>query len=291
MVAQNNLKWYSKHKNLSGFEAEIINSFANEKSITELAKLYNVSTHAIKSIIIKNDYKLRSPKESRNLASYNTKRNNTVCYKFTEDQINEIKSLYSGGYGVYFLAKKYDVDSSVVMRVLTENNIPVRNWAEQQQYKHITTDIFKKTIIQKYGGWSHLHELHKKSLRKKYGVENVMQIPTVFYKQQQSGKKIKTMVIDGKQINYQGYEDRGVKFLLGLGYCIDDIQIGKGNVPVIRFIFNGKLKTYYPDIFIPKDNLIVEVKSTYTMQKEYDLNIAKKEATEQQGYKVDFLIF
>jgi hypothetical protein len=291
MDAQIKLNWTSKHKNLMGHEIDILADYLNEQSVTELAKIYNVNAHAIKSIIVNNGYKLRSPKESRNLQRYNRKRNQTVEYKFTDQQIKEMIDLYQYGYGLNFIAKKYNVDCGVIVRVLTNQDIHIRDRNEQQQFKHVTAELTKQTIIGKYNGWSHLHNLHKESLRKKYGVDNVMQIPEVFYKQQLSGKKIKETIIDGVGIQYQGYEDKGIRFLLDLGYHINDIKIGKGKVPVIPYTFKGKSKIYYPDIYIPKDNLIVEIKSDYTMQKEFELNIAKKEATIQQGYQFDFLIF
>jgi hypothetical protein len=52
-----------------------------------------------------------------------------------------------------------------------------------------------------------------------------------------------------------------------------------------------KQKVYFPDIYIPKQNLIIEVKSTYTYSKEYDKNIAKANATKNTGYNFEFWIY
>lgn len=291
MVAQIKISWYSKHKNIAGHEHNIIQLYQQEHSVTEIAKQFSVNVYAIKSVITKNGLQLRNPKESRNLSRYNKTRNTTVHYKFTSDQLIDIKNIYNYGYGVNYIAKKYKVDNGVIIRILNESGITVRDKKEQLQFKHITTELFKQTIINKFGGWSVLQQKHQDSVYKKYGVSNVMQIPSVYYKQQLSGKKYKQITINGKEFVYQGYEDKGIMFLLQLGYGVDDIISGKGNVPIIPYTFNGKNKIYYPDLYIPKDNLIVEVKSIYTMEKFYEQNIAKKEGTEKAGFNLDFLIF
>ena len=50
---------------------------------------------------------------------------------------------------------------------------------------------------------------------------------------------------------------------------------------------------YYPDFYIPSENLIVEVKSTWTFAHpdKYDKNIAKRDACLAAGYNFEFYIF
>ena len=48
---------------------------------------------------------------------------------------------------------------------------------------------------------------------------------------------------------------------------------------------------YFPDIYIEKDNLISEVKSTYFMEKDYDKNMRKEVATKEAGYDFRFMIY
>jgi len=48
---------------------------------------------------------------------------------------------------------------------------------------------------------------------------------------------------------------------------------------------------YYPDIFIPNDNLIIEVKSPWTLAKQRNINNKKKRATVKKGYNFMFMIF
>jgi len=56
------------------------------------------------------------------------------------------------------------------------------------------------------------------------------------------------------------------------------------------YTFEGKHRRYYPDIFIPSENLIIEVKSLYTATQDVDRNNAKWEATKSAGYVFELLI-
>jgi len=37
---------------------------------------------------------------------------------------------------------------------------------------------------------------------------------------------------------------------------------------MVKYMIDDKEHSYYPDIFIPSDNLIIEVKSDYTYEKD-----------------------
>ena len=73
-------------------------------------------------------------------------------------------------------------------------------------------------------------------------------------------------------------------------YSIQDLKIGRGNIPTFRYFFDEKRRVYYPDIYIPKDNRIIEVKSFYTYEKELEKNLAKRESVIKSGYLFDFYI-
>ncbi len=63
-------------------------------------------------------------------------------------------------------------------------------------------------------------------------------------------------------------------------------------MPRIEYYDNENVKHYYfPDIFISKDNKIIEVKSTWTYKCKKETNLLKKEACEKQGYIFEFWIY
>ena len=96
----------------------------------------------------------------------------------------------------------------------------------------------------------------------------------------------------GKQVSVQGYEPFALEKLLKK-YLETDIFCEKYNVPKIRYIdsITNKKRLYFPDIFIPKDNLIIEIKSKYTYNKDYQNIKDKKNATLKEGFKFLVWIF
>ena len=68
----------------------------------------------------------------------------------------------------------------------------------------------------------------------------------------------------------------------------DKVEIAKPNS--INFIFDNKNKVYHPDFYLPKYNLIVEIKSSYTYYKYMCKNISKQKETVNQGFDHIFII-
>ena len=56
------------------------------------------------------------------------------------------------------------------------------------------------------------------------------------------------------------------------------------------YSFGDKIHRYYPDIYIPSQNKIIEVKSPYTYHKQLEQNICKKEQVIKDGYIFEFWI-
>jgi len=110
--------------------------------------------------------------------------------------------------------------------------------------------------------------------------------------QTRSGKtwyKSYTLGEEIKQV--QGYEPFVLDFLLEYGFEPSDIKIGVEQIPTIEYQFLDTKRKYYPDIYIPKLNLIIEVKSTYTLGKNKEMSEAKQIATQKNGYNFVFIVF
>ena len=52
----------------------------------------------------------------------------------------------------------------------------------------------------------------------------------------------------------------------------------------IKYMDKGKIRHYYPDFYISKFNLIIEIKSAYTLEIQKELNDLKFAATKDAGY-------
>ena len=97
----------------------------------------------------------------------------------------------------------------------------------------------------------------------------------------------------GKVEKIQGYEHFALDELI-INNNIDesDIVIGSQNVPEIWYIDDNNVKRrYYVDIYIPKQNMCIEVKSIYTFKKNKMINVLKMNATTKLGYNYEFWVY
>jgi hypothetical protein len=81
----------------------------------------------------------------------------------------------------------------------------------------------------------------------------------------------------GKIIIVDGAEPCALDELLEMGIKEEDIFTGD-DCPIVYYNFNGERKRYFPDIFIPSKNILIEVKSTFTLNTQLVKNMAKFEA-------------
>jgi hypothetical protein len=126
----------------------------------------------------------------------------------------------------------------------------------------------------------------------RHGVEYVMQNPKFFKKAQQSSYKRRMYVSPfGKEYMILGYEDM---YLDELFQTYGDILIYAGEderIPVISYqMKDGSTHRYYPDIFIPSQNKVIEIKSSYFFDQEKESVLRKAEATSRM-YDFEIVIY
>jgi len=167
------------------------------------------------------------------------------------------------------------------------------NWNNQKQRKitclkkyGITSvladkEYMKLSILNKYGvenvsklDW--VKEKMKKTWINNYGVDHPSKDPKIHKKQQLSGFRAKKF--KNTNIYYRGsYE---LDFLEKFN---DKIDIK--NAPSISYFMNNKIYNYFPDFYIPSMNLIVEIKSTWILNKQNkEKTKAKELATINNGF-------
>jgi len=119
----------------------------------------------------------------------------------------------------------------------------------------------------------------------KYGTEHPMQNPTVLEKNQKSSFRRKEFEWKTGEISIvQGYEPIVLSELENQGYQFNEILTSPKDMPEILYKLDGKEHRYYPDIFIPKDNIIIEVKSEWSLNLQKEKNQAKFKAVKELGY-------
>lgn len=132
----------------------------------------------------------------------------------------------------------------------------------------------------------------RKIMTERYGAPHAMQCPDIFRKYQANAYKRRPYICpDGKTFMVLGYEDicltqlfeqEGHKIL----YAGEDPEI-----PVVKYNDkDGKEHCYYPDVYLPDENRIIEVKSTYLFLRDRERNIAKARETSKH-FKFEFMIY
>jgi DNA repair protein RadC len=142
---------------------------------------------------------------------------------------------------------------------------------------------------------SHCPEIQEKIKQtniKKYGVTHLMKKPEHLEQQLKNSFKFKNYILpSGKIIQIQGYEYIALnELIINEKINESDIITGITNVPEILFFdkYNTE-RSHHPDIFIPKQNRIIEVKSTWTFQKE---NVLMRQSFGKHlGYKYEIWVY
>lgn len=105
--------------------------------------------------------------------------------------------------------------------------------------------------------------------------------------------------VGGREVIVQGYEPQALDYLTGeLGIAPSDIRCETefGDSLDIRYKYRGKIRTYYPDIFVISHRLVVEVKSTHTLglhsnkRRGWSMTCAKAIACHKKGYRFMLLL-
>ncbi len=160
---------------------------------------------------------------------------------------------------------------------------------------HQIREQIKNTNIEKYGvenpfNNKEIRNKIKKTNIEKYGVEYPSQNKEIFEKQQKRSYYKKPYKFpSGKEELIQGYENLAIDELLK-NYKEEEIICNIQEIPSFKYNFHNKNKVYYPDIFIPKEKKIIEVKSIYTYMKDLDKNLEKEKTVKNNGYLFEFWI-
>ena len=207
----------------------------------------------------------------------------------------KVKNTNIEKYGFYAPAKNKEVLDK--MKNTTTNRYGVDNPAKL----NINTLKAKQTKLIKYGNKNYVNiERNKNTVLEKYGVNNVSQLDFVKIKKSETCFRNYGVYNPSQNIHiyHKSFKHKKYKHLTyQSSYEYDFILFcEENNLEIQDTSFNidynlhEKDRKYYPDFYLPKYNLICEVKSTYTFMKKYEENIKKKEYTLSKGYNFLFII-
>jgi len=143
---------------------------------------------------------------------------------------------------------------------------------------YLTSDHCKQQMLNKYGSeYFVTSQKYREFMLETYGAESAMQCPELFRKAQSTSFHRKPYISpDGKTFMVLGYE----------GVALDEILKEEGiktvyagedpEIPVFQYVGDDdKTHYYYPDIYIPEENRVIEIKSIYTYNQDPEKTLCK----------------
>jgi hypothetical protein len=269
-----------KSTNLENYGVEHV---SQSEEVKEQTKFTNLEKYKVEHVF-------QSEEIKEKIKSTNFK-NFGVEYIGQSEEIKEkIKSTHLEKRGVEYAFQSEEVKEKIRATHLENHGVENPMQCEEFKEKRENTNLDKYGVKHVFQS-EEIKDKIKSTNLERYQAENPMQNSEIFYKHQMACFKKKEVITpSGKTIYLQGYEPQAYKILLE-SYKEDEIINESNLIPTFWWIDNNNLKhKYYPDFFIPKDNLIVEIKSTYT----YELNKEKidktKEVIEASEYKYKCMV-
>lgn len=187
----------------------------------------------------------------------------------------------------------YGVDNPMKNKEIAKKTSQTRkNYSETQKCQYL--DKRSKTWKEKYGVDNIFEKVDyiEECMMEKYGVRNPAQSTELRAKNDIPKSRLREYVWQSGEISMvQGFEDIVLSELEQKGYSFYDVKTKKSDMPEIWYVgVDGKKHRYYPDFYIPRENIIIEVKSNYTMESDYETNQIKAQSVRALGYNFKFEI-
>lgn len=285
----------SSSPKLDGREEDILKMYLEDQlTIQTIHKKIGCCYDSIHNFLRRNNVHIRTAEESRNTEDGKVK--GTTQRLTTPEELEDAIQMYRNGEVLETIGEKYNI-SPVGLRIkFLKHGIELRTQTESANLP-TTYERKKVSYMKKYGVENPMQHpdvitRSKNTSLEKYGVEYPMQNAEVNERATASAHRFKSVDIHGRRFNHlQGYEPQGIAYLIEkMGVDVNNIQSGR-KIPTIQYTFQGKKKTYFPDMYVEDRNLLVEIKCNYTYIKELEKNMAKREATLNSGYNFITIIF
>lgn len=272
------------------------------------------------------EYNTQSPEFKEHCKKLNMKRYGVEYYTQTEEFNNKIRATSLEKYGVEHHTqseefktklresnlKKYGVDHQFKdpsVREKISATIKERygkNWyteTEEFQEKYLRSSLekygkshhsqnevikirSKETCLKKYGATSYItSEEHKEFMLEKWGIEYPFH-----------GKYKDYVLPSGRIVKVQGYENHALDLLLKT-YKEEDLLIVdkeiRERIGKIEYFdkYKNKNRQYLCDIYLIPLNKVIEVKSEFTLMRNLEINLIKRESCISKGLDYEFWVF
>ena len=204
-------------------------------------------------------------------------------YSKTNEYKEKIKNTCIERYGVDNYSKTNEYKEKIKNTCIERYGVDSSNKSDMIKKKKVLSMLDKYGFISNSMTKESKDKLRKTNLER-YGVEYPMQVLEFLEKHQKNSKSIK--YYNDSSIYYQSSYERDF-----LDHCseidlLNDISRG----PTIKYEKNDKIKIHYPDFYIEKYNLIIEIKSDYYYYKYIETNKVKLKTAIKIGYNYLFII-
>jgi len=153
----------------------------------------------------------------------------------------------------------------------------------------------RQTMITTYGAAiplqvAKIKEKKDKTCERLYGDKDIMHNAEIYNKVvKNSFLKKEYTLPSGKVVLYQGYENMAWDELL-TKHKEEEIVSDPRKIPRFQYSFQDKVRRYYPDLYLPLEKRIIEMKSTYTYRRQLEQNRCKRDSVLAEGYSFKFWI-
>lgn len=287
-------------KIIQKFTNELLNNFISKYDASLLDNYENIKLTRDTNI----SFKCKCGNDSSKLFRYIVETSGATCKECCSiNKQKKFEDICIKKYGAKHHMKTLEFENkrknTNILKYGTDNpshNINIiKKISDKLKSDEIKTKI-KQTFLKNYGienPYNNIEIIEKriKTNLLKYGVEHISQNLEFQQKIQRNAFKYKSYKLpSGLDIKIQGFEHFALNDLLKK-YKEEQIITDRFKIPRIEYIFNNKIKYYFPDIYIPSANLIIEVKSTWTYKCKYEITLAKSNATKNNGYLFELWIY
>ena len=205
------------------------------------------------------------------------------------------KETSMANFGVEHPSQSKEIQEKIMNTSMKNHGVPHPMQNEEIKNKAIQNQ--KATVMERYNVDTIMkvkafRDMCIQACIEKYGSENPMHDADVSQHALNMACKGKTFTFpSGRTEHMQGYEPEAIDLLLDF-YDEDEIRTKRSEMPEIFYVGDdARYKRYYPDFYLPNENLIVEVKSWYTYQNNFRNTDIKRKACEYLGFEYILIMF
>lgn len=294
-VATYTVKEYYKQfgNNFDEHGERIIDLYTNQnKSRKEIGKLFNIDPREVSNFLRKNKVKTHIVNHQPHL-------------KANKEKVIEI---YNKHKTLKAVAEFFKCDEMTISLFLKREGICHRKYQGHNTYKFTEEDKqnIQKMINEKHMTTREIAVIYGCTAPKIQAFCNKNNIIRPSHKEQARANGCKSVdsfynrkeyrLPSGDIIHLQGYEPQFLDYVFSHKLLNESEIVYK--VPKIRYTDNLRQRYYFPDFYIPRLNLIVEIKSLWVLERQTAINITlKQQATIKSGFDYilildnDFTVF